>query len=110
MNWERGMKMFAWLDTPARSLELRSTCRVDVLVDGKAISARLGETVLTALRINVGHLHAFDFAPEARAGFCQMSACQDCWLWRLDGTRLRACTSLVETGLELSTMPPEQRQ
>jgi hypothetical protein len=30
-----------------------------------------------------------------------MGACQDCWVALADGRRLRACTSMIEPGMEL---------
>jgi D-hydroxyproline dehydrogenase subunit gamma len=72
-------------------------------VDGIAIAALAGDTVLTALLTQRAALRHAEFgAGEARAGFCAMGACQDCWIWREDGTRLRACTTLATDGLRLS--------
>jgi len=80
---------------------------IGITVDGCSYEARLGETVLTALRMANGHVHSFEFYPEKRAGFCLMSACQDCWLWHEDGRRLRACTTRAEDGMTLVTLLPE---
>jgi aerobic-type carbon monoxide dehydrogenase small subunit (CoxS/CutS family) len=41
-----------------------------------------------------------------RAGFCLMGACQDCWVWLADGSRLRACTTLLAEGMQVRTEPP----
>jgi len=42
-----------------------------------------------------------------RAGFCLMGACQDCWVWLADHSRVRACTTVVADGMHvLSTAPP----
>ena len=73
-------------------------------VDGQEVSARTDETVLTALRMALGYVRIFEFCDEPRAGFCMMGACQDCWLWRSNGERVRACTTLVEEGMQLSTV------
>lgn len=80
---------------------------IGITVDEISYPARLGETVLTALRMATGHVRWFEFSPEKRAGFCLMSACQDCWLWHQDGRRLRACTTRAEDGMTLVTLPPE---
>lgn len=80
---------------------------IRITVDGQFYAARRGETVLTAIRMGPGHARNFEFHPEKRAGFCLMGACQDCWLWRKDGRRLRTCTSRVEAGMELLTSAPE---
>lgn len=87
--------------------DLRPGAAINIVVDGAPVSARLGETVLTAMRSDPGHVRNFEFMNEARAGFCLMGACQDCWLWREDGERLRACTSRVEASMRLLTRSPE---
>lgn len=81
-----------------------------IVVDGLDVKARVGETVLSALRSDPGHVRRFEFGDELRAGFCLMGACQDCWLWREDGERVRACTSLAERGMRLVTRAPETAQ
>ncbi len=81
-----------------------------IVVDGLGVEARVGETVLTALRSDPGHIRSSEFGDERRAGFCLMGACQDCWLWREDGERVRACTSLVEADMRLVTRVPEVDQ
>jgi predicted molibdopterin-dependent oxidoreductase YjgC len=35
-----------------------------------------------------------------------MGACQDCWVWLADGSRLRACTTLLAEGMQVCTEPP----
>lgn len=65
-----------------------------------------GETVLTALLCNTDYLRQFEFSEAARAGFCIMAACQDCWVWCDDGTRLRACTTPLIGGMRLLSTPP----
>lgn len=87
-------------------LNVAQSSRVRISVDGQALVARSGETVLTALRLGPGHVHMFEFGAEKRAGFCLMGACQDCWLWLDDGSRRRACTTRVEDGMTLTTMAP----
>ena len=85
--------MTAWGGTGANRLHLLGGTPVSITVDGQPVTARAGETVLTALRAGLGHVRNFEFSRERRAGFCMMGACQDCWLWRRSGERLRACTS-----------------
>jgi aerobic-type carbon monoxide dehydrogenase small subunit (CoxS/CutS family) len=48
-------------------------------------------------------VRAAEFEDGARAGFCLMGACQDCWVSLEDGTRLRACTSFVAEGMRIVT-------
>ena len=93
----------------ARFVRLAETERpaVQLQVDGRAIHALEGDTVMVALLGNVGHLRHSEFGDGMRSGFCLMGACQDCWVWTEDGGRLRACTTPVTAGLRLVTTPPE---
>ena len=72
-------------------------------LDGEAVSALAGDTVLTAILTLSPRLRTSEFGPEGRAGFCLMGACQDCWVWTEDGTRLRACSTAVEPGMRILT-------
>ncbi len=59
--------------------------------------------------LSQGHkLRQSEFGDGARAGFCLMGACQDCWVWDETGQRLRACTTMVLDGMTLRTAPPGQ--
>ena len=87
-------------------LALAQSAPIRFVVDGEPLCARQGESVMTALATTVGHVRRADFSQERRAGFCMMGACQDCWLWRANGERLRACTSRVEDGMQLMTRSP----
>ncbi|MEQ9248746.1 MULTISPECIES: (2Fe-2S)-binding protein [Nitratireductor] len=75
-------------------------------IDGHAISAHSGESVLSAALQSRHILRRSEFTGEPRAGFCLMSACQDCWMWSAEGKRLRACSTPVTSGLDLYTSPP----
>jgi predicted molibdopterin-dependent oxidoreductase YjgC len=90
-----------------KRLEVAASAPVEFLVDGRKVTARRGETLLTALNAHLGHVRNFEFLEERRSGFCWMGACQDCWLWTSSGERIRACTSLVETNVSLSTSAPK---
>ncbi len=79
---------------------------VRFLLDGIEREALLGDTVLTAMLTFSPILRQSEFGPEGRAGFCLMGACQDCWVWHQDGTRLRACSTLVGNGMSLITQAP----
>ena len=72
-------------------------------VDGQAIDALDGDTVLTALLLHRRRLRRFEFADQWRAGFCLIGACQDCWVRLEDGTPVRACTTPVTPGMTLTT-------
>jgi len=78
-------------------------------VDGRSLSALVGDTVMVAMLLAGRKLRTFEFGGEPRAGFCLMGACQDCWVWLADGRQLRACTAYVEEGMALLTAPPAGR-
>ncbi|WP_060510540.1 MULTISPECIES: (2Fe-2S)-binding protein [unclassified Rhizobium] len=101
--------MIAWRSLAPNRLPAGNGASAQFTVDGYAVSARTGETVLTALRMMRSGVHNFELNAAPREGFCLMGACQDCWLWRSNGERLRACTALVEPGMQLSTIPGTAR-
>jgi D-hydroxyproline dehydrogenase subunit gamma len=72
-------------------------------VDQRTLEARQGDTVLTAMLLHGTRLRTFEFGDTARAGFCLMGACQDCWVRLADGGRVRACTTLVVEGMAIET-------
>lgn len=88
----------------------RNGKRLQFVFEGEAMSGFEGETVLTALLCNTGHVRQFEFSATLRAGFCIMAACQDCWVWCEDGTRLRACTTPLADGMRLLSAPPPPEQ
>jgi predicted molibdopterin-dependent oxidoreductase YjgC len=81
----------------------RDRKRVRFVVDGRQCEALEGDTVLTALLTTGRRVRRSEFGDGPRAGFCLMGACQDCWVERADGGRLRACTSFIESGMEIVT-------
>jgi NADH dehydrogenase/NADH:ubiquinone oxidoreductase subunit G len=83
---------------------------VRILVDGREVEARDGESVLTAILAVSGHVRELDSNGEKRAGFCLMGACQDCWVWFADAPRGRACTTPVRDGLQVFTRAPAGRR
>lgn len=70
-------------------------------INGRPARGLLGDTVLTALLLNGGKLRTSEFGDGARAGFCNMGACQDCWIALEDGSRLRACSAFIEEGMRV---------
>jgi predicted molibdopterin-dependent oxidoreductase YjgC len=76
---------------------------VAIEVDGQALSALEGDTLLVALLIHGARLRESEFGDGPRAGFCLMGACQDCWVWTAAGERLRACTTAVAEGMRIVT-------
>ena len=79
---------------------------VRILVDGAEVTACAGDSVLVAVLAARGALRQHEFSREMRAGFCLMGACQDCWVWLADGSRLRACTTTVADGMHILTGAP----
>ena len=63
---------------------------------------------LTALMLAGSRVRKFEFGEGARAGFCLMGACQDCWVKQEEGGSLRACSTYVRDGLRLITGGTEQ--
>lgn len=76
---------------------------ITLQVDGQPVTALLGDTILTALLTNGIRLRSEDFGSGARAGFCLMGACQDCWVWTESGARLRACSTDAVEGMRIIT-------
>jgi D-hydroxyproline dehydrogenase subunit gamma len=101
------MKLDLKRDDPDHGLFRRvgETARppVRLEVDGAAIEALAGDTLLVALLANGGRLRDSEFGDTARAGFCLMGACQDCWVWTAGGGRLDACTTPVTEGMSIVT-------
>jgi len=83
-------------DTPA----------VRILIDGLGVTAHAGESVLGAVLTARNALRRHEFGDEMRAGFCLMGACQDCWVWLADHSRVRACTTAVADGMHVLTGAP----
>ena len=76
---------------------------VTFVLDGKAVTALAGDTVLTAVLTQGVQLRCSEFSGQPRAGFCMMGACQDCWIRTEAGERLRACGTFIKDGMRLST-------
>lgn len=79
---------------------------VSFTFDGAPCEGRAGDTVLTAILSHRPALRRAEFGPEARAGFCLMGACQDCWIWQVGGPKIRACTTPLTAGMALASEPP----
>ena len=72
-------------------------------LDGEPCEGRAGDTVLTAILTQVERLRLSEFSASPRAGFCQMGACQDCWVLLESGERLRACSTALTAGMRILT-------
>nr|WP_315425720.1 (2Fe-2S)-binding protein [uncultured Albidiferax sp.] len=94
--------MSAWQPLLHRVAE-SDRAAVAFTLDGKPASALEGDTVLTAVLTHCGQLRRNEFSGEARAGFCMMGACQDCWIRTVSGERFRACSTFVAPGMDLET-------
>ncbi len=81
---------------------------VTIVIDGRSYSAMQGDTLLVAVLSHVSTLRQSEFGDGARAGFCLMGACQDCWMWTPEGERLRACTTEVISGMQVLTQAPTE--
>ena len=77
----------------------RAGAEVAFTIDGEPVRAQHGDLLITAILLHRAALRRFEFGSAARAGFCLMGACQDCWVRLADGRRLRACSTLVEAGM-----------
>ncbi len=87
-------------------LSERDRAIVSFYLDGEAVTALAGDTVLTAVLSVARGLRRSEFGPEERAGFCLMGACQDCWIWQEAGPRIRACSTAIVEGMRLLTSAP----
>jgi D-hydroxyproline dehydrogenase subunit gamma len=76
---------------------------VRIVIDGRPHTALAGDTVLTAVLTAGRWVRGSEFGDGARAGFCVMGACQDCWVTLAGGRRLRACTTPVAEGMAIET-------
>lgn len=84
-------------------LRVRRTPPLTIYLDGRPIEAHAGDSLLSAVMSSAGRLRDNEFDGSPRAGFCAMGACQDCWIWVEGRQRVRACTTMVEEGIRLST-------
>jgi predicted molibdopterin-dependent oxidoreductase YjgC len=82
------------------------TPQVRIRINDEETTAYAGDSVLVAVLAERGALRRHEFGDEMRAGFCLMGACQDCWVWLADYSRVRACTTVVADGMHILTGPP----
>jgi predicted molibdopterin-dependent oxidoreductase YjgC len=77
---------------------------VAITVDGKAISARTGDTVAAALLLaGIGHCRTTPVSGAPRAPYCLMGVCFDC-LVTIDGVGSRqGCLVAVHEGMAVET-------
>jgi len=77
--------------------------RVIFTLDGQTLEALAGDTIMTALLTHGMVLRHSEFSGAARAGFCLMGACQDCWVGSESGERYQACCTFIQPGMRLLT-------
>lgn len=77
--------------------------RIGFFINGSPAEGRAGDSVLMALLAREDAVRVTEFSGSPRAGFCQMGACQDCWVTLESGERLRACTTPLTEGMRLVT-------
>jgi aerobic-type carbon monoxide dehydrogenase small subunit (CoxS/CutS family) len=73
------------------------------MLDDTPCEGRAGDTLLTAILARSEVLRWSEFLHAPRAGFCQMGACQDCWVTLQGGERVRACTTPLTPSLRVLT-------
>jgi aerobic-type carbon monoxide dehydrogenase small subunit (CoxS/CutS family) len=88
-----------------RRLAERDRAVIPFTLDGQPAIGLQGDTLLTAVLTAEDSLRGSDFSGEPRAGFCLMGACQDCWVQLGDSRRVRACSTMLETGVCVSREP-----
>jgi D-hydroxyproline dehydrogenase subunit gamma len=86
-----------------RRVAERDRRRIAFTLDGVAMEALEGDTLLTAILTIRAHLRIAEFTEAPRAGFCLIGACQDCWVATADGRALRACTTYLAEGMAFVT-------
>jgi len=79
-----------------RRLVPRQGATIAFTIDGVEVEAREGDLLLTEILLHRASVRRFEFGDAARAGFCLMAACQNCWVMLADGRRVRACSTLLE--------------
>lgn len=92
-----------------RFVRLAETGRAPVrfFVDDAPVDALTGDTLMVAMLTVGRRLRQSEFGDGSRAGFCLMTACQDCWVWTEEGSKLRACSTVATDGLRIWTVEPE---
>ena len=93
--------------SPALFRRLEETGRepISFTLDGEVLHAMRGDTIMTAVLTHRSQLRRSDLSASARAGFCLMGACQDCWIELAGGGRIRACSTMLSPGMCLLTCP-----
>ncbi len=76
---------------------------VTFFVNGQAIEALEGDTLLVAILAAKDHVRQSEFGDGNRAGFCLMGSCQDCWVTSESGERIKACSTRIVAEMRIVT-------
>lgn len=89
---------------PDQSDLIERTPPVEFTFDGSAVTAHIGETVLSALmRAGISHLRDAPTDGAPRGAFCCMGLCQEC-LVQVDGLRVESCRQTVTGALVVQSL------
>uniref|UniRef100_UPI00403F9282 cyanide-forming glycine dehydrogenase subunit HcnA n=1 Tax=Pseudomonas sp. G166 TaxID=3094846 RepID=UPI00403F9282 len=92
-------------DLLRRKFDIQPLAQPDMTVrlDGQAVSAAQGETVLTVIQSLGQRQVARNDHDQISGAYCGMGVCQ-CCLVRIDGRhKRRACQTLVRPGMQIET-------
>ncbi|WP_077507703.1 cyanide-forming glycine dehydrogenase subunit HcnA [Pseudomonas sp. A25(2017)] len=92
-------------DLLRRKFDIQPLAQADMTVrlDGQAVSAAHGETVLTVIQSLGQRQVARNDHDQISGAYCGMGVCQ-CCLVRIDGRhKRRACQTLVRPGMQIET-------
>lgn len=76
---------------------------VTFYINGEAIEALEGDTLLVAILAAQNHVRQSEFGDGNRAGFCLMGSCQDCWVTSESGERIKACSTSIVADMRIVT-------
>lgn len=93
---------------PLQRVAEQARSPVHFTLNGVPSTALAGDTLMTAILTQSGHLRTNEFSHQHRAGFCMMGACQDCLVELGSGLRVRACSTMVSEGVVVWTLPRPQ--
>ena len=88
------------MTAPRRTLRRAEPSRVTIVLDGETYEAMEGETLLSLMLVERGHVLRHTERQGRRRGmFCGMGVCMDC-LVEIEGVGLvNACQTLVREGM-----------
>ncbi|WP_337269907.1 FAD-dependent oxidoreductase [Oryzifoliimicrobium ureilyticus] len=84
----------------------QSDQRVDIVVDGVAITAERGMTIAAAIEASGRHAFSRGLKGEPRGIFCGMGACQDCLVTVNSRLSQRACMTTIRSGMTIERPGP----